>query len=105
MTPTIFFALAAVAVIGVGIGAVIGIRKHSAARDAREEALLRAAEVEAEVERVRRVESACVVNGHKYGPFEGAWRCATCGNYVARREGELYGPVEEGRIERRRQPR
>lgn len=48
---------------------------------------------------------SCKVNGHTYGPFDTGWRCAICGNHVSRREGELYGLVEEGRVERRREAR
>lgn len=47
----------------------------------------------------------CRIGGHAYLPHEAGWRCATCGNYVARREGELYGPAGEGRTDRRRQER
>lgn len=48
---------------------------------------------------------SCKVNGHTYGTFDTGWRCAICGNHVSRREGELYGLVEEGRHERRREAR
>jgi hypothetical protein len=47
----------------------------------------------------------CVAHGHAYRIHDTGWRCATCGNFVARHEGELYGLVEEGRVERRREAR
>jgi hypothetical protein len=47
----------------------------------------------------------CVANGHAYQMHDTWWRCGACGNYVARREGEHYGPPEEGVIDRRREDR
>ncbi len=47
----------------------------------------------------------CIANGHTYRIDGTAWRCAVCGNHVPRREGELYGPSEEGRVDRRREDR
>ena len=47
----------------------------------------------------------CIANGHTYRIDGTAWRCAVCGNHVPRLEGELYGPSEEGRVERRREDR
>jgi len=42
-------------------------------------------------------------NGHTFRIEGTAWRCATCGNHVPRREGELYGPA--GGSSRRPPPR
>lgn len=53
----------------------------------------------------RTIDVACSSKGHVYKIHETGWRCATCGNFVARREGELYGPADEGRVERRREGR
>ena len=93
MTPTILVALLAVAVVVV-VG--IAIFRSVAARNAR--AALGAKEA-------RHVDQACVSGGHKYASHETGWRCVICGNHVPRQEGELYGPAEEGRIDRRREPR
>ena len=48
---------------------------------------------------------ACAANGHTYRIEGTAWRCAVCGNHVPRVDGELYGPSEQGRVERRREDR
>jgi hypothetical protein len=56
-------------------------------------------------EPVRQVAMSCRVNGHAYGEHDTGWRCATCGNFVPRRDGELYGLVSDGRHERRRHSR
>jgi hypothetical protein len=56
-------------------------------------------------EPLRDVPLSCRVNGHAYGEHDTGWRCATCGNFVPRRDGELYGLVSDGRHERRRQGR
>jgi len=93
MTPTILLALLAVAVVVV---AGIAIIRSVAARKAR--AALGAKEV-------RRVDQECASGGHKYAAHETGWRCLVCGNHVPRQEGELYGPAEDGRIDRRREPR
>ena len=47
----------------------------------------------------------CIAKGHTYRIDGTAWRCAVCGNHVPRVEGELYGPSEEGRVDRRREDR
>lgn len=47
----------------------------------------------------------CAAHGHAYRINNTGWRCAACGNYVARREGERYGRPEEGCIDRRRKDR
>ena len=47
----------------------------------------------------------CVANGHTYRIHDTGWRCAACGNHVPRRDGELYGPAEVGRVDRRRHTR
>ena len=92
MTPTILVAVLAVCVVV----AAIAIIRSVAARKAR--AALGANEV-------RRVDQACASGGHKYAAHETGWRCVVCGNHVPRQEGELYGPAEDGRIDRRREPR
>ncbi len=51
------------------------------------------------------IDHICAIEGHTYQTFHTGWRCGRCGNYIARREGELYGPAEEGLLERRREPR
>ena len=53
----------------------------------------------------RTVPTECAANGHDYRIHDTGWRCTACGNFVSRREGELYGPAEEGRVERRREDR
>ena len=47
----------------------------------------------------------CVAGGHTYRIHDTGWRCAECGNHVPRRDGELYGPAEDGRVDRRRHTR
>ena len=92
MTPTILVAVLAVCVGVAGIAIIrsVAARKARAALDAKE---------------VRRVDQACASGGHKYAAHETGWRCVVCGNHVPRQEGELYGPAEDGRIDRRREPR
>ena len=92
MTPTIGVAVLAVSVVVAGIAII----RSGAARKTR--ATLGAKEV-------RRVDQECASGGHKYAAWETGWRCVVCGNHVPRQEGELYGPAEEGRIDRRREPR
>ena len=94
MTPAIFWALLAITVtvvIAIGIGMVI------AAGKARAEAL--------RALNVYRIDPMCAVNGHAYAAYDTGWRCATCGNHVSRRDGELYGLAKDGRHERRRKDR
>ncbi|HEY8654039.1 MAG TPA: hypothetical protein VIL87_13270 [Dermatophilaceae bacterium] len=92
MTPTILVAVLAVSVVVAGIAIIrsVAARKARAALGAKE---------------VRRVDQACASGGHKYAAHETGWRCVVCGNHVPRKEGELYGPAEDGRIDRRREPR
>ena len=49
--------------------------------------------------------SWCAAHGHAYAIHNTGWQCGVCGNYVARREGELYGRTEEGCVDRRREDR
>ena len=93
MTPTILVAVLAVSVVVAGIAII----RSGAARKARAAALGAKA--------ARRVDQACVSGGHKYAAHETGWRCVVCGNHVPRQEGELYGPAEDGRVDRRREPR
>lgn len=51
------------------------------------------------------VSTWCADHGHGYAIHNTGWRCGVCGNYVAGRDGELYGPPEQGRIDRRREDR
>jgi len=94
MTTTLLLAVLAVAVV---VLTGIAIIRSVAARKARAAALA--------AQPVRRVDQECVAGGHKYAAHETGWRCLTCGNHVPRKEGELYGPAEDGRIDRRREPR
>jgi hypothetical protein len=96
MTTIILWALVAMAVV-VAMG--LGIGKLQASSKAR------GAAKKAPKEPVHVVPQPCRANGHAYGEFETGWRCATCGNHVARRDGELYGLVSEGKRERRREAR
>ena len=90
MTPAILMAL-----LAVTVALVIG--KFIAAGKARAEAL--------RALNVRRIDPMCAINGHAYQAYESGYRCATCGNHVSSREGELYGQAEDGRHERRRKAR
>jgi len=90
MTPAILMAL-----LAVTVALVIG--KFIAAGKARAEAL--------RALNVRRIDPMCAVNGHAYAAYDTGWRCATCGNHVSRRDGELYGLAKDGRHERRRKDR
>ena len=47
----------------------------------------------------------CADHGNAYAIHNTGWRCGVCGNYVACRDGELYGPLEQGRVDRRREDR
>ena len=51
------------------------------------------------------IDHTCALGGHAYRPFDTGYRCTRCGNFVTSREGELYGPAEQGRHDRRREPR
>ena len=82
-------AVAVVVVIGVGIFVLVRNRRRKAPS----------------AEYDRTPPEKCRANGHTYRIDGTAWRCATCGNNVPRREGELYGPAEEGRVDRRREDR
>ena len=94
-TSPIFWAVILVTVVvAISIGA-----KLIASRKAR------AAAVRAQPKNVRSVDPECRANGHVYKEFDTGWRCATCGNHVPRRDGELYGLVTDGRQERRREAR
>jgi len=96
MTPMVFWVLVVVTVtVGIGIGAFIAAGKAKAKAEA-----LRALN-----QSLRAIPAACRVNGHVYKEYDTGWRCDTCGNYVPRRDGELYGLVTDGRHERRRHPR
>jgi hypothetical protein len=92
MTPTIQWALLA-ATVAILIAATIPVGRARAAarRAAREPA--------------RPVHEECAKYGHRYQTYGTGYRCATCGNHVSSEEGELYGRAEDGRRERRRQPR
>ena len=92
MTPVLVVAVLMVGVVvaGIAIFRSVAARKARAALDAKG---------------VRHVEQACASGGHKYAVHETGWRCVVCGNHVPRQEGELYGPAEDGRIDRRREPR
>jgi|GEM_PF-718991 hypothetical protein len=117
MTPTLVWAL--LAVIAIAIAIVFGIGRVIAADKARAEALPAPAEAlpapaealparddaSAPNEHVRNVALSCRISGHAYVAYDTGWRCATCGNHVPRREGELYGPAQDGVHERRRHAR
>jgi hypothetical protein len=94
MTP-LFWAMVAVIVI-----AALGIVIFRAARKAEDKA------AKAAKARLRTVAKTCAATGHIYEKVdETGWRCATCGNFVPLREGDAYGPAEEGRVDRRREER
>jgi hypothetical protein len=96
MTPTVLWSvLAAIVVLAIGIAV--------AAAKARARARARAAAAGAR--EVHPVDRECAGLGHVYRPHGTGLRCLRCGNYVARIEGELYGGAEDGRIDRRREPR
>ena len=89
MTPTIVWTLLVVAVV-VGIATLILVGRTRA---------------KALSEHARPINEECAAGGHAYQTFGTGYRCATCGNHVSSAEGELYGRVEDGRQERRREPR
>jgi hypothetical protein len=92
MTPTIVWTLLVVAVV-VGIATLILVGR------------MRAKARKALSEHARPINQECAAGGHAYQTFGTGYRCATCGNHVSSAEGELYGRVEDGRQERRREPR
>jgi len=51
------------------------------------------------------IDHTCALGGHAYRPFDTGYRCTRCGNFVTSSEGELYGSTEQGRHDRRREPR
>lgn len=94
MNPTILWSvLAVIAIVGAGIAIVMTV----ATRNTRAAVLV--------AEEARSIHQECAATGHTYTIYETGFRCVTCGNHVSRREGELYGLAEEGRVERRRDPR
>lgn len=97
MNSTILLACLAIAVVAL---VAVGVLKFSAANGAED----RTAKFKASAPAFD-VALSCKVSGHTYGPFDTGWRCAICGNHVSRREGELYGLVNDGRHERRRESR
>jgi hypothetical protein len=82
--------------LATGVAVVISIIVGIAVRRAR------TAEVSAQEHAVL---DWCVAHGHSYAIHNTGWRCGVCGNYVARREGERYGPPEAGYVDRRRADR
>ncbi|MEO6142455.1 MAG: hypothetical protein ABIP19_00595 [Dermatophilaceae bacterium] len=80
----------------VGVVAVIGIALRIAVIRARKARKAKSAEHE------HAVLTWCVAHGHAYAVHGSGLQCGVCGNYVARRDGELYGAPEEGRVDRRR---
>jgi sensor histidine kinase regulating citrate/malate metabolism len=86
------------AVIVVTVVVAIAVAKLIAVRKAKAEAARALAEL-------RPVAAECRISGHVYKEYDTGWRCATCGNHVPRRDGELYGLVTDGKHERRRNPR
>ena len=84
-----------VVVLAAGIGTIVSVLK------ARERARERA---RSELNK-RTVATPCAASGHSYRIHETGWRCITCGNYVSRVDGEVYGPEKDGLRERRREPR
>lgn len=97
MTPTLWVILAVVAIVGV----VVGARTFIAASKAKAEAEARRAHEQS----LREVPLTCRTHGHAYQQHATGWRCVACGNYLSQSEGESYGLVREGRIDRRREPR
>jgi hypothetical protein len=94
MTSTILWAvLAAVAVLAIGVGVAIAVVVGKA----------RAPAVVAP--EVHPVDRGCAGGGHAYRADGTGWRCVHCGNYASRVEGEVYGRAEDGRVDRRREPR
>lgn len=85
------------ALLAILVAAVIGIVAFIAVRAGREKTPSAGYD--------RTVPKPCMANGHTYRIDGTAWRCATCGNHVPRHEGELYGPAEEGLVDRRREDR
>lgn len=80
-----------VVVLAAGIGTIVSVLK--ARERARRE------------RNKRTVATPCAASGHSYRIHETGWRCITCGNYVSRVDGEVYGPEKDGLRERRREPR
>jgi len=95
MSSPIFWAVIVVAVV---VAIAIPVAKRRAARKATAEAARALAEL-------RGVAAECRISGHVYQEYDTGWRCATCGNHVPRKDGELYGLVTDGKHERRRNPR
>lgn len=92
MTSHTLWALLAVAAVVLGIALTTSVA-------------VRRARAKAPPKQVHRIDQTCSAGGHAYGVHNAGWRCVTCGNYVSSVDGELYGPTEDGRVERRRRPR
>jgi hypothetical protein len=107
MTAAIFWALLVVVVaVGIGIVAFIAGGKNQASRGTSpvriEEPI---AAPRAPNAPVHPIDHTCALGGHAYKSFDTGYRCTRCGNFVTSREGELYGPAEQGRHDRRREAR
>jgi hypothetical protein len=95
MSPKIIVALAVTLLVLIGIGMAKAIPAGKAWSKANHPP----------AEPLYEVAKECRMHGHSYGEYDTGWRCATCGNHVAKQPGELYGLVEDGRHERRRHAR
>jgi hypothetical protein len=91
MTSTIWALVAVAAAVVIGIGTVVAVARARGRAGGEPEH--------------HTVATPCATNGHAYQMFETGWRCAECGNHVARVDGEVYGPAEDGLRERRRERR
>lgn len=93
MTPTVLTLLAVLVGLGIVIGLVLAVRSARSRPGPEPD------------DPLRRVHQECVAGGHSYQALDTGYRCATCGNHVSSREGELYGLAADGRRERRREHR
>ena len=89
MTPTILWPL--VTITGA-VATYVAVRiKRARARGSKD--------------RSRPIHEVCAGRGHQYQTYGTGYRCNRCGNHVSATEGALYGRTEDGRQERRREPR
>jgi hypothetical protein len=93
MSPTIMWSvLAAVAVLAISLAVAAAKARYKARAAAR-------------VREAHPIEPGCASSGHLYRSHGTGLQCLRCGNYIARIEGEVYGPAESDLVERRREPR
>lgn len=106
MTSAVYWALLVVVVaVGIGVVALFAGGRNQANRAGSPLRVEPDAVLGEPNAPVHPIDHTCAIGGHAYKSFDTGYRCTRCGNFVSSHEGELYGPAERGRHDRRREPR